>query len=204
MSKTGTKPTREEAAIWLPLKEVCSLLGVAASTARRWADGGRIKVERTPGGHRRFERESVLALVPDENPTTTNRASGGGSQQALANQPWHSHFSPEVTTQMRGLGQRLLGLLIQYLVREQEDARFIRDGREVARDYGAAASKASASLHDTVEAFLYFRANFWQLALQLPSRVQEADAIEMRRLYERIDQFMNAVLLGTIDGYSGS
>jgi excisionase family DNA binding protein len=202
MNGTEAKPTREEVAIWLPLKEVCSLLGVAASTVRRWADRGRIKTERTPGGHRRFERESVLALVPDENPTTTNRTSGGSSQQALDHQPWHDHFSPEVTTHMRGLGQRLLGLLIQYLVREQEDARFVRDGREVARGYGAAASKASVSLHDTVEAFLYFRANFWQLALQMPSWVQASDAIEMRRLYERIDQFMNEVLLGTIDGYS--
>ncbi|PZR96088.1 MAG: DNA-binding protein [Candidatus Chloroheliales bacterium] len=204
MSETEADQSVEEATIWLTLHQACELLGVAASTARRWGDGGRIKVERTPGGHRRFERESVLALVSAEGPAITNKSGIGNSEQALARQSWHEHFSPEVVVQMRGLGQRLLGLLIQYLVREREDARFISDGREVAKGYGKAASAAGVNLHDTVEAFLYFRANFGQLALQMPSWVQETDAIEMRRAYLRIDQFMNEVLLGTIDGYNES
>ena len=203
MSETEAKTGREEAARWLTIGEVCSLLGVSASTVRRWADSGRIVTERTAGGHRRFERESVLALAPAASHPVISSVSAGNGEQALISQPWHEHFSPEVAVQMRGLGQRLLGLLIQYLMREREDERFIRDGREVANGYGAAARTAGISLHDTVEAFLYFRANFGQLAMQMPSWVQEADAFEMRRAYLRVDQFMNEVLLGTIDGYNG-
>jgi excisionase family DNA binding protein len=204
VSETEAKASSEEAAKWLTIREVGSLLGVSASTVRRWADAGRIVTQRTAGGHRRFERESILALAAAVGDTAISGVVTGDSEQALARQPWHEQFSPEVAMQMRGLGQRLLGLLIQYLMREREDARFIRDGREVAKGYGAAARAAGISIHDTIEAFLYFRANFGQLALQMPSWVQEADAFEMRRAYLRVDQFMNEVLLGTIDGHNGS
>jgi excisionase family DNA binding protein len=39
------------------------LLGVGPSSVKRWADAGLLPSERTPGGHRRFRRAEVLALV---------------------------------------------------------------------------------------------------------------------------------------------
>ncbi|RIV16480.1 MerR family DNA-binding transcriptional regulator, partial [Alicyclobacillaceae bacterium I2511] len=38
----------------LSLEEAAKLLGVSKSTMRRWEEEGRIKPERTPGGHRRY------------------------------------------------------------------------------------------------------------------------------------------------------
>src|SRR3989337_580452 len=48
---------------WLTLGEACRLLGVDESTLRRWADGGHVRVFRTPGGHRRFAESDVQELL---------------------------------------------------------------------------------------------------------------------------------------------
>lgn len=47
---------------WLTLQEAARLLGVHQNTLRRWADAGYVRVHRTPGGHRRFERAQIEQL----------------------------------------------------------------------------------------------------------------------------------------------
>lgn len=47
---------------WLGTKETARLLGVGATTLRRWADEGKLVHRRTAGGHRRFSRSSVENL----------------------------------------------------------------------------------------------------------------------------------------------
>lgn len=43
--------------------EVADLLGVGASSVKRWSDSGRLTCVRTPGGHRRFLRQEVEHLL---------------------------------------------------------------------------------------------------------------------------------------------
>jgi len=47
--------------------EVASLLAVGPKTVRRWAMAGKITSISTPGGHRRFLRSEIDALVVDSN-----------------------------------------------------------------------------------------------------------------------------------------
>jgi diguanylate cyclase (GGDEF)-like protein/excisionase family DNA binding protein len=55
-------------AVWLRVGDVANLLGVSPNTVRRWTDVGRIAAHRSPGGHRRYLADDVLALLPqDEN-----------------------------------------------------------------------------------------------------------------------------------------
>jgi len=102
---------------------------------------------------------------------------------------------------MRELGQRLLGLLIQYLAWQGDDRRFLADARAVGAHYGGAARAAGVPMSETVQAFLYFRHTFWGMALQIPPVTQATDVPEMARIGERIEHFMDAVLLSTIMGY---
>ena len=193
----------------MTLHEVSVQLGVAPSTVRRWADAGRIPARRTEGGHRRFDPAAVRALRSSLAPPEP-RAVGGPpsigqlavSSKRIGQHPWHANFAAAaVGEEMRGLGQRLLGLLIQYLVWQGDTSRFLHDGRQMGAKYGEIARDAGISMRDTMQAFLYFRGTFWRTALQMPAVTQASDVAEVMRIAERIDHFMNEVLLSTIAAY---
>ena len=194
---------------WISLQEASALLGIAASTLRRWGDSGRLPMKRTLGGHRRFLRNAVEQLAnPRQVQAVTHQRSApagpgwGFDTRALARQDWHTRLATRADAdRMRGLGQRLLGLLIQYINRREEDDRFLSEARSIGANYGGEAREAGISMHDTVEAFLFFRGSFSRLAMPVPGIAQPHDLAEAATLHGRIGAFMDAVLLGAIDGY---
>lgn len=201
----------EQISEWLSLHEASALLGVTTSTLRRWGDRGRVPMKRTLGGHRRFAREAVLRLAAGPQadmalePRAESQRGWSFDTREIARQGWHSHFTTgPLTERMRGLGQRLLGLLIQHINRREEDDRFLREARVVGENYGREAHVAGISLHDTVEAFLFFRGAFSQLTMPLPGIAQPTDLAAAASLRGRLDRFMDAILLGVIAGYEGS
>ena len=48
--------------------EVAEIFGVNSKTVTRWADSGRLGFIRTRGGHRRFRRSEITALLTDSGP----------------------------------------------------------------------------------------------------------------------------------------
>jgi excisionase family DNA binding protein len=201
-------PETSDDAEWISLQDASALLGVAASTLRRWGDAGRVPMKRTLGGHRRFERGAVVRLVEREAGehlvVTPAQANGAWAvdERELARQQWHARLAAHSDAErMRGLGQRLLGLLMQHISRRGDDNRYLEEARAVGAHYGREARAAGVSIHDTVEAFLFFRRNFSQLALPLPGIAHAPDLSDAADLHVRIDQFMDATLLGTIAGF---
>ena len=49
---------------WLRVQQAADLLGVSASTVRRWADSGKLVGQRTPSGQRRFLGDYLETIVP--------------------------------------------------------------------------------------------------------------------------------------------
>lgn len=202
---------------WLSLQEASRLLGVSTSTVRRWGDGGKLRMSRTAGGHRRFPRSAVASarFVPDHwasagSDSVPRRAeshvaaSWGVDRQQLACQAWRPRLTSSTSSErMRGLGQRLLGLLLQYVHDRAVDTRFLAEARAVGETYGREARTAGGSLHDVVEAFLFFRRSFSKLAAPLPGLTPPTELTEAVTLYSRMDHFMDAILLGAIAGYEG-
>ena len=201
----------EETGEWISLQEASALLGVTTSTLRRWGDSGRVPMKRTLGGHRRFERTAIVELRAAPSapaaPAQLARSSAphhgwNFDARELARQDWHNRFtSGPLTDRMRGLGQRLLGLLIQYINRREGDARFLVEARAVGENYGRESRSAGVTLHDTVEAFLFFRSAFSQLTMPMPGMAQPTDLAESAGLHARLDRFMDAILLGVISGF---
>ncbi|MGH2408816.1 MAG: hypothetical protein ACRDGS_00465, partial [Chloroflexota bacterium] len=138
------------------------------------------------------------------HPRPKTAGAWGVDQQQLALQAWRPRLAPPHGSElMRGLGQRLLGLLIQYVNDRTVDPRLLAEARAVGATYGVEARKAGGSLHDVVEAFLFFRHAFSRLALSGPGMPTPVELSDPASLYARVDQFMDSILLGTIAGYEG-
>jgi excisionase family DNA binding protein len=196
----------DTSAEWISLHEASERLGVATATLRRWADAGKIPIKRTLGGHRRFLASAIEQLAA----TATSQAAApavpaparrwGVDHQELSRQDWHVRLASKAHSEhLRGLGQRLLGLLIQYLNRQPEEERLLAEARMVGVSYGREARASEIGIYDTIEAFLFFRSSFAQMAM--PGIAQPADTAEALFLHTRIQRFMDATLLGTIRGY---
>jgi excisionase family DNA binding protein len=189
----------------LSLQEASQLLGVSPSTLRRWADGGKVPAQRTLGGHRRFRREALLAVTATETaPVSVAFAAPTVlvDSRELARQGWHMKLSERPAAEhMRGLGQRLLALLIQHVDSHERESRFLAEARTVGLRYGTEAQRAGISLHDTVQAFLFFRRTCSQWVVPESGVTPPTALAEAVVLHERIDDFMNMVLLGMVAGY---
>jgi excisionase family DNA binding protein len=181
---------------WLSLSEASELLGVHSSTLRRWADGGRVPCQRTPGGHRRFSRRRLTHLLNDGAVAEPPAEEGPGR---AADQPWHARFvEAGLIDDLRTLGQRLTGISLQYLTRRDDDRRFLDEGSASGAAYAAQSRRCGIDLLDAVSAFLFYRSSFAEVVTQLPGPEQAGG---VHRLYSRYDRLMNEVLLGLIRGY---
>ncbi len=64
---SGMRIGRANGEGWLRLGEAAAELGVSLNTLRRWSDSGKLTCYRSPGGHRRYRRGDVEALLRAED-----------------------------------------------------------------------------------------------------------------------------------------
>ena len=68
-------------------------------------------------------------------------------EEAAAEQPWYARLArPETAREMRAVGQRILGVMVQYISQPEEERRLLGEAREIGGTYGVLAAKAGASL----------------------------------------------------------
>jgi excisionase family DNA binding protein len=200
---------------WISIAEASRLLQVSAPTLRRWSDTGRVPSRKTLGGHRRFSRSAIEAFVSGAagmaalatiHPHGT--ATAPLDRRELLSQDWRQRVSAEPgVARMRELGQRLLGLLLQHVHTRLNDDHYLAEAKSVGMTYGREAALAHISLSDTVKAFVYFRRACARLTAPASAETIEttrADLLEAVSLHERIDSFMDAVLLGVLGGFEGA
>lgn len=177
---------------WLSLSEASALLGVHASTLRRWADDGRVPCQRTPGGHRRFNRRSLLELL--ERPSSEPDYSAEGGPESS----WRQAFEKAgLIDELRQLGQRLAGITMQFLLRGDNDERYLAEAQAAARSYAQHSISGRVSLSDAVRAYLYYRASY----LEPASQARGGDPVAASRSLARYEYLMGQVLLALIDEY---
>jgi excisionase family DNA binding protein len=206
-----TDPFEDE---WISIAAASRLLQVSPPTVRRWSDAGRVPSRKTLGGHRRFSRAAIMALISGVSETPSLSAEHlypapptPLDRRALIAQDWHHRVITEPgAARMRELGQRLLGLLLQHVHTRFNDDHYLNEAKSVGTSYGREAALSHISLADTVKAFVFFRracALLTAPANSEPTDTTHADLLEAVSLHERIDSFMDAVLLGVLKGFEG-
>ena len=202
----------------LSLQRASDILGVHPATLRTWADKGKIKAIRTAGGHRRFARKDVDALVAAGQPlhdkenaevlvhSALGRArmevAGGG----LQTQAWYGRIDEAAREQHRGMGRKLLGLMLHYLNAAADPAqagRILTEAAHLGSEYGHAALREGLTLGDAMRAFLYFRDSLLESVVQLRGIAggAEMDSLASFRL---VNTFTNELLVSMVAAFQES
>ncbi|MEJ5345442.1 MAG: helix-turn-helix domain-containing protein [Chloroflexus sp.] len=200
----------KETATYLSLSAASKLLGVHASTLRRWADEGAVPVYITPGGHRRFARTDILALAA-RRPLPSQSISSVLASKALAqtrNELAHSSSAPAWMHAMseqerlawRRVGQQLMGVVLRYVSTHDEQSPLLDEARAIGHSYARLARAAGLPLTDAIAAALFFRDSLVEAAMDLPEEAHVRPA-ESARLLRRISRVANEVQLAVVSGY---
>jgi excisionase family DNA binding protein len=197
-------------ATWLSLAAAAARLNVHAATLRRWADDGQIPYMLTPGGHRRFaaadlDRFAESRRVTQRQETLPEAWAARALTQTRREIPEHSgeHWlatlDQSTREQHRALGQRLMGLTLQYVSAERGD-HLLGEARKVGVDYGMLCKSSGMPLTDALQAALFFRDRLLEATLDLSetARVRPGDN---SRLVKRINALLNTVQLAVAEVY---
>ncbi len=196
--------------IFHSLKEAAEQLGVHPVTLRRWAESGKIRVVRTPGGHRRFASSEIERLKRQASGEVGPSIGEELREKALTHTredisqheaSWISNISDKERKEKRLLGRRLMGLLIQFVGAEEDAGEEILDeARTIARLYAKGVVMSGLPLQEALKAVNFFRDHILESAVVLPeaaTRRPEAN----QRMFRRLNTVLNEVQLQIADCY---
>jgi len=117
---------------------------------------------------------------------------------------WLAALSDNERVGFRHRGVELVGNLLAYLDADRErEAALFGTAERHAREYGAEAAKAGASLSDTVEGFLRFRRPFVD-ELALLARRRHLDTREATELLAEAETALDRLLVALMLGHRSS
>lgn len=196
------------------------MLGVDPDTLRRWADTGKVEVFHTPGGHRRFPRAAIEALIPaPPRPARYRSLRGMGApvdrialelQRRVragiaAGGAWAQHLDEADRAAFRERGQEASRVLLEYLdtPRRAERESLLTQAEELGRAYGQEAQRRGLTLAEATAALLFFRTQF-MAELASVSRRRSLTAAQATLLFEEADRALDRILLALIAAHQES
>ena len=200
---------------WLALGAASRLVGVGPDTLRRWADSGKVQSYQTPGGHRRFLRSSLEAMVnaprrqrygmerlPGSTQTMAGELHRRVQRSDAASQPWHARLSAEQRDEFRRWGQRTFQLVIDYVAASKRSERelLLEEAERMGGLYGSEASGAGLTLAETVEAFLFYRSPVLD-AITGHLRRRAAEVSEVTGAFHEASAAIDRVLVALVASY---
>lgn len=200
---------------WLSLGDASRLLGVSTATVRRWSDSGRLRPFTTPGGHRRFSRESLERMLPSDRarrpelgagdgltPTRLRRAYRREAMPVARQAAWIATLDGDDRETFRRLGRRLAWELVAHLDAFEDESRqlHLREATALAADYGRLGADLGLAMSDVVEGFLAFRRPFLAEVGAVAAR-RGFDTAEVTTLFEEAERALDRLLIATMSGH---
>jgi excisionase family DNA binding protein len=191
------------------------MVGVDPDTLRRWADEGRIDAYVTPGGHRRFDRQTIEALVSSRRTGSRPLASLGASPERLTRAYRRSYIEDSTARNVaadgdherevyRRDGRLLVAALVAHLDADADDAaereRSEADATELVDDLAIRLATSGTSLTEAVGLFVAARRPFLDELTGLGRR-RALDASRLAALYQDASGLLDRLLLRLIATY---
>lgn len=188
------KTVGDQVGRWLSLGEAAARLGVDEATLRHWADTGRIRTFRTPGGHRRFLEDDLQTLLRHDIPRVEDlghvverrsaRLLAGSPAASLRGRAWYAALDDEMRARARHYGRELFGAVVRF-IREPGARRALRESLiDQGRRYGRDLAAAGVSPADAADAFGFFRDLVLRLVTEPRGRGGLLDEEQVRMLLE--------------------
>jgi excisionase family DNA binding protein len=200
---------------WLSLGPASRLVGVDPDTLRRWADDGRVEAYVTPGGHRRFDRRTIEAIVATRRVGSRPLASLGASPERL-NRAYRRRYTTDQAAhqvpvddlaareQYRRDGRLLVEALIAHLDAGATDAterdRSESEAAALVDDLARRLAAAGTSLTEAVGLFVAARRPFLDELTGLGRR-RALDSTRLAALYDDASGLLDRLLLRLIATY---
>lgn len=195
---------------WLSLKEAAAKLDVHPTTLRRWADAGSIPVMLTPGGHRRFdpaEVENFGRTAPEIQTIPVQKIWADKAimqtRQGIGQRPraaWMTAQNDESRLQFRQLGQRLMGLAMQYIAMSDGGEDVLDEARDIGRQYAQAGLDIDMPLTDALRASMFFHETLLETSLTMPESAHMRPETN-HHILRRINKLLNTVHLSIAAAY---
>lgn len=187
---------------WLTLGDASKLLGVHPATLRQWSDEGKVRIFRTPGGHRRFSRADIERML-QVNPlrgaglssfvfSAVLQHTREGLPEAMQ-QNWAQGIDEMERQRRRETGRQLITLASQMIANHDPSAEQRAEARRLGADYGRMMVRAGHELPDAVMAFIYFRDSLLETVFSLPETTG-LNRDETLAIVRRINDLLSEVL----------
>lgn len=192
------------------------MLGISQGTLRRWADRGQVGSFTTPGGHRRFPRSAIVALLPASRARRPHLSEIGADSERMSG-AYRRMFDvaqgrplsilgaelPESDRQLfRERGRHMVECLLAHLDADGPAPAManLHEAADHAAEYGAHSARLGASLSEAVETFLRFRAPFIG-ELAATARKRGLDTREATGLLVDAETAFDKLLLAFMEGW---
>ena len=189
------------------------MVGVDPDTLRRWADEGRIEAYVTPGGHRRFDRQTIEALVSARRTGSRPLASLGASPERLTRAYRRSYVADSSARDIpadddharehyRRDGRLLVEALVAHLDAgdDAERDRSEADATALVDDLARRLAASGTSLTEAVGLFVAARRPFLDELTGLGRR-RALEAARLAALYQDASGLLDRLLLRLIATY---
>ena len=202
---------------WVTLTDACRLLGVSPSTVRRWADTGMIRTFVTPGGHRRFSKAGLDALLPHrptgrpsladlgETPGRMARGYRRAADETHVRIPWVEELDEPRRERFRTYGRGIVTSILEALDTEdpRQRADLLLSAEDACAEYGRFAGREGLGSVTTADLFLRFRRPFLA-ELGALARRRELDASATSTLITEANTALDGLLLATLRGWEAA
>jgi excisionase family DNA binding protein len=187
---------------WLTLSDASKLLGVHPATLRQWSDEGKVRIFRTPGGHRRFSRtdiERMLQVTPLRGAGLSSYVLSEVLQRTRQELPtamqqgWAQGIDEDERQRRRETGRQLISLAISLITKPAPTDEQRAEARRLGGEYGRMMAAAGHTLPDAVMAFIFFRDSLLETVFSLPETTG-LDRDATLAIVRRINNLLNDVL----------
>ncbi len=205
-------PHAAENGEWLTLGEASQLLGVHPATLRLWSDEGKVRIFRTPGGHRRFSRadiERMLRITPLRGEGLTLFVQSETLQRTrreiptALRQSWARNLDDASREHWRNAGRQMITLASRLIARQELPAEERAEVLRLGGEYGRLMAQRGHSLPDAVMAFIFFRDFLIETIFSLPETTG-LDRDAMLAILQRTNDLLNDALRAMMDAHAAT